>query len=143
MTRPAPLMSGTHRQKLRGVKSKHEAARDAGTRRDRHARCRVPFYSRLHLPGTYGGRGPGKYSRGHRWVSRNPRGSRTTLQFGVRVKAIVFGLLERETGKVRTSVVGTRRKHHLHNQIRENVVGGVTKMLEPKDKAAEEKHITK
>src|SRR5215470_4079676 len=27
-------------------------------------------------------------------------------------KAIVFGLLDRETGKVRTSVVGTRRKHH-------------------------------
>jgi len=39
-------------------------------------------------------------------------------------KAIVFGLLERETGKVRTSVVGTRRKHHLHNQIRENVAPG-------------------
>src|SRR5579863_5422534 len=36
-------------------------------------------------------------------------------------KAIVFGLLERETGKVRTSVVGTRRKHHLHATIRENV----------------------
>ncbi len=28
-------------------------------------------------------------------------------------KAIVFGLLEQETGRVRTSVVGTRRKHHL------------------------------
>ncbi len=39
-------------------------------------------------------------------------------------KAIVFGLLERETGKVRTSVVGTRRKHHLHAQIRENVAPG-------------------
>jgi transposase-like protein len=39
-------------------------------------------------------------------------------------KAIVFGLLERETGKVRASVVGTRRKHHLHNQIRENVAPG-------------------
>src|SRR5712671_5634305 len=36
-------------------------------------------------------------------------------------KAIVFGLLERETGKVRASVVGTRRKHHLHAEIRENV----------------------
>jgi len=36
-------------------------------------------------------------------------------------KAIVFGLLERETGKVRTSVVGTRRKHHLHAEIREYV----------------------
>jgi transposase-like protein len=36
-------------------------------------------------------------------------------------KAIVFGLLERETGEVRTSVVGTRRKHHLHATIRENV----------------------
>lgn len=39
-------------------------------------------------------------------------------------KAIVFGLLERETGQVRTSVVGTRRKHHLHHAIRENVAPG-------------------
>jgi len=39
-------------------------------------------------------------------------------------KAIVFGLLERETGRVRTSVVGTRRKHHLHSAIRENVAPG-------------------
>src|SRR5262249_47489419 len=36
-------------------------------------------------------------------------------------KAIVFGLLDRETGKVRTSVVGTRRKHHLHREIRQHV----------------------
>ena len=39
-------------------------------------------------------------------------------------KAIVFGLLDRETGKVRTSVVGMRRKHHLHREIRENVAPG-------------------
>ena len=39
-------------------------------------------------------------------------------------KAIVFGLLERETGKVRASVVGTRRKHHLHAAIRGNVAPG-------------------
>src|SRR5437879_1146362 len=39
-------------------------------------------------------------------------------------KAIVFGLLDRETGKVRTSVVGTRRKHHLHREIRDNVAPG-------------------
>jgi transposase-like protein len=39
-------------------------------------------------------------------------------------KAIVFGLLERETGKVKTSVVGTRRKHHLHKEIRETVAPG-------------------
>lgn len=39
-------------------------------------------------------------------------------------KAIVFGLLDRETGKVRASVVGTRRKHHLHNEIRKNVAPG-------------------
>jgi transposase-like protein len=39
-------------------------------------------------------------------------------------KAIVFGLLEHETGKVRTSVVGTRRKHHLHREIRDNVTPG-------------------
>jgi transposase-like protein len=39
-------------------------------------------------------------------------------------KAIVFGLLDRETGKVRASVVGTRRKHHLHREIRENVAPG-------------------
>src|SRR6266850_6449704 len=39
-------------------------------------------------------------------------------------KAIVFGLLDRETGKVKTSVVDTRRKHDLHAHIRENVVPG-------------------
>lgn len=39
-------------------------------------------------------------------------------------KAIVFGLLDRETGKVRTSVVGTRRKHHLHREIRQSVAPG-------------------
>ena len=39
-------------------------------------------------------------------------------------KAIVFGLLERETGEVRTSVVDTRRKHHLHEEIRANVAPG-------------------
>src|SRR5437762_8765929 len=39
-------------------------------------------------------------------------------------KAIVFGLLDRETGKVHTSVVGTRRKHHLHKEIRETVAPG-------------------
>jgi transposase-like protein len=39
-------------------------------------------------------------------------------------KAIVFGLLDRETGEVRASVVGTRRKHLLHREIRENVAPG-------------------
>jgi len=39
-------------------------------------------------------------------------------------KAIVFGLLDHETGKVRTSVVGTRRKRHLHDEIRQNVAPG-------------------
>jgi transposase-like protein len=39
-------------------------------------------------------------------------------------KAIVFGLLDRETGKVRTSVVGSRRKHHLQAEIRSNVTPG-------------------
>jgi len=39
-------------------------------------------------------------------------------------KAIVFGLLERETGEVRTSVVDTRRKSHIHSEIRENVAPG-------------------
>jgi transposase-like protein len=39
-------------------------------------------------------------------------------------KAIVFGLLDRETGKVRTSLVAARRKHHLHREIRENVAPG-------------------
>jgi transposase-like protein len=33
-------------------------------------------------------------------------------------------MLERETGKVRASVVGTRRKHHLHAEIRDNVTAG-------------------
>ena len=39
-------------------------------------------------------------------------------------KAVVLGLLERETGKVRTSVVDGRKKHHLHREIRENVKAG-------------------
>jgi transposase-like protein len=39
-------------------------------------------------------------------------------------KAIVFGLLSRETGEVRATVVGSRRKQHLHRQIRENVAPG-------------------
>jgi transposase-like protein len=39
-------------------------------------------------------------------------------------KAIVFGLLDHETAKVRTSVVGTRRKGLLHREIRENVAPG-------------------
>jgi transposase-like protein len=39
-------------------------------------------------------------------------------------KAIVFGLLDRETRKVRASVVGTRRKHHLHEEIRKHVEPG-------------------
>ncbi|MFY9977316.1 MAG: IS1595 family transposase, partial [Candidatus Sulfotelmatobacter sp.] len=33
-------------------------------------------------------------------------------------KAVVFGLLERETGKIRTSVVSTRRKGELQRRIR-------------------------
>jgi len=41
-------------------------------------------------------------------------------------KAIAFGLLERETGKVRTSVVDTRRKNHIHQEVRENVTPGAT-----------------
>jgi len=39
-------------------------------------------------------------------------------------KAIVFGLLDRETGKVHTSVVGGRRKQHLHREIRQHVQAG-------------------
>jgi transposase-like protein len=39
-------------------------------------------------------------------------------------KAIVFGLLDHETGEVRASVVGGRRKHHLHREIRDNVAPG-------------------
>ncbi len=39
-------------------------------------------------------------------------------------KAIVFGLLERETGEVRTSVVDSRRKHHIHREVRAHVEVG-------------------
>jgi transposase-like protein len=39
-------------------------------------------------------------------------------------KAIVFGLLDRETGKVKTSVVDTRKKSELQKHIRENVAPG-------------------
>jgi transposase-like protein len=39
-------------------------------------------------------------------------------------KAIVFGLLDRETRRVHARVIGTRRKHGIHKQIRENVAPG-------------------
>src|SRR5882724_6533266 len=39
-------------------------------------------------------------------------------------KAIVFGLLDRETGKVRTHHVTTRRKGELQRHVRENVEAG-------------------
>jgi transposase-like protein len=39
-------------------------------------------------------------------------------------KAVVFGLLERNTGKVRTSVVETRKKRELQAIVRENVETG-------------------
>lgn len=39
-------------------------------------------------------------------------------------KAIVFGMLERETGKVRTHHVTTRRKGELQRHVRENVEAG-------------------
>ena len=39
-------------------------------------------------------------------------------------KAIVFGLLERETGKVRTSVVDFRRKDLLEAEVRSDVAQG-------------------
>lgn len=40
------------------------------------------------------------------------------------VTAIVFGLLDRETGKVQTSVVSGRRKGHLRREIRKQVAAG-------------------
>ena len=43
---------------------------------------------------------------------------------GPKGKEIVFGLLERETGKVRASVVDYRRKWQLHNAIHDNVAKG-------------------
>jgi transposase-like protein len=45
-------------------------------------------------------------------------------------KAIVFGLLDRETGEVRTSVSGTRHKHHLHAVIRANVQPGAERNMD-------------
>jgi len=44
---------------------------------------------------------------------------------GAMGKAIVFGLLKRETGKVRAAVVETRKRHHLQAEIRSNVAEGV------------------
>src|SRR5580704_19592722 len=41
-------------------------------------------------------------------------------------KAIVFGLLERETGKVRAKVIGTRRKKDLQATVRDNVAAGAS-----------------
>ena len=39
-------------------------------------------------------------------------------------KAVVFGLLERKSGEVRTYAVATRRKHDLQSHVRENVEPG-------------------
>jgi transposase-like protein len=39
-------------------------------------------------------------------------------------KTIVFGLLERETGKVRTSVIDNRRRFHVHTELKRNVAPG-------------------
>jgi transposase-like protein len=39
-------------------------------------------------------------------------------------KTVVFGLLERKTGKVRTTVVEGRKKHHLHAEVLANVEPG-------------------
>jgi transposase-like protein len=39
-------------------------------------------------------------------------------------KTIVFGLLERETGKVRTSVIDKRRRFHVHTELKRNVAPG-------------------
>src|SRR5580700_3564245 len=39
-------------------------------------------------------------------------------------KAIVFGLLDRETGKVRTTVVSSRKKKNLQAEIRSTVTAG-------------------
>jgi transposase-like protein len=52
------------------------------------------------------------------------RRERTIRGRGPMGKAVVFGLLDRETGKVRTSVVGTRRKGELQRCIRESVAPG-------------------
>lgn len=41
-------------------------------------------------------------------------------------KAIVMGMLERKTGKVRTAVIESRRKHHLHAEIRQHVEPGAS-----------------
>src|SRR5260370_34433839 len=41
-------------------------------------------------------------------------------------KAVVFGLLDRETGKVHTKVVDTRKKHEPQAEIRSNVTAGAT-----------------
>jgi hypothetical protein len=59
--------------------------------------------------------------------ARNVHGSKRDAKIdgrGPDGKAIVFGLLERETGKVRTSVVDTRRNGHIHKEVRENVTPG-------------------
>jgi transposase-like protein len=41
-------------------------------------------------------------------------------------KAIVMGMLERKTGKVRTAVIESRRKHHLHAEIRQHIEPGAS-----------------
>jgi hypothetical protein len=61
------------------------------------------------------------------WEARNMHADKRAEKIhgrGPMGKAIVFGLLDRETRKVRTRFVGTRRKHEVHKQIRENVAPG-------------------
>lgn len=41
-------------------------------------------------------------------------------------KAVVFGLLDRHDGTVRTCVIDTRKKHVIHAQVKENVAAGST-----------------
>jgi transposase-like protein len=68
---------------------------------------------------------PMKPSSAARRVSCTPTNAKRRSRGGDRwVKPSWFGLLERETGKVRTSVVSGRRKTHLHREIRENVAPG-------------------
>jgi transposase-like protein len=47
-------------------------------------------------------------------------------QEGTKGKAIVMGLLERETGEFRAAVVPSTRKYHLQPMVRENVIPGST-----------------
>jgi transposase-like protein len=69
-----------------------------------------------------GGKETNKHTN-KRIIKTHPGGKRGG---GTEGKAIVMGMLERETGQFRATIVPSTRKHHLQAQVRDNVAPGAT-----------------